>query len=133
MAIDASDNIYFAQGQAVYKMTTAGVGVFGMSSNQELNNLSIDAGTGTGGSIYTGSYTDNGWIGYKLPTSTIVTGTYTVGSTTFVLSSVSNTLTDKVVTVSTPSFTVAATSHTISAVGTSFVDAGFTATTTSLN
>jgi hypothetical protein len=133
MAIDASDNIYFAQGQAVYRMTTAGVGVFGMSSNQELNNLSIDAGTGTGGSIYVGSYTDNGWLGYKLPTSSIVTGSYTLGTTTVVLSSTSNTLTDKVVTVSTPGFTDAATSNTISAVGTNFVDAGFTATTTSLN
>lgn len=132
MAIDASDNIYFAQGQSVYKMTTAGVGVFGMSSNQELNNLSIDAG-GTAGSIYVGSYTDNGWIGYKLPTSSIVTGSYTLGSTTVVLSSVSNTLTDKSVTVSTPGFTDAATSHTISSVGTNFVDAGFTAITTSLN
>ena len=114
-------------------MTTAGVGVFGMSSNQELNNLSIDAGTGTGGSIYVGSYTDNGWLGYKLPTSSIVTGSYTLGTTTVVLSSTSNTLTDKVVTVSTPGFTDAATSNTISAVGTNFVDAGFTATTTSLN
>jgi hypothetical protein len=133
MATDASNNIYFAQGQGVYKMDSSGTGIWGMTSNQEMGNLYLDSGTGTGASLYVGGYTDNGWIGYKLPTNTPKTGTYVVGSTTFVLTSVSNTLTDKAVTVSTPGFSSSATSFTISTVGTSFVDAGFTATTVSLN
>jgi len=133
MAVDASNNIYFAQAQGIFKMTSAGVGIWGMTSNQEMGNLYLDAGTGTGASLYVGGYTDNGWIGYKLPTNTPKTGTYVVGSTTFVLTSVSNTLTDKAVTVSTPGFSSSTTSHTISAAGFSFANAGFTATTTSLN
>lgn len=133
MAIDSSDNIYFAQGSAVYKMNTSGTGTGGIISNQEMGNLYLDAGTGTGGSLYVGGWTEYGWMAYKLPISFAVTGTYTVGSIIVSLTSVSNTLIDIPVSVSTPSFTNAATSHTISASGASFTDAGFTATTISLN
>lgn len=133
MATDASDNIYFAQSTAIYKMNTSGTGIWGMSSNQEMGNLYLDAGTGTSASLYIGGYADNGWLGYKLPTNTPKTGTYTVGSTTFVLTSISNTLTDRSVTVSTPGYSSSTPSYSISAAGYSFANAGFTATTTSLN
>jgi len=136
MAIDSSDNIYFAQGDKIYKMTTAGVITWANTlTSGSAEGLTIDSGAGDLASIYASMYKPNNWVTWKLRSNGTGTGSYTVGSETVSYVAASTTMVDftSTIVINTPSFTSSTPSYTLTSSSYNLADAGFTASTTSLN
>jgi hypothetical protein len=136
MAIDSSDNIYFAQGDKIYKMTTAGVITWANTlTSGGAEGLTIDSGAGDLASIYASMYTPNNWLHWKLRSNGTGTGSYTVGGQSVSYVAASTTMVDftSTIVINTPSFTSSTPSYTLTSSSYNLADAGFTASTTSLN
>ena len=136
MAIDSNDNIYFGQGDKIYKMTTAGVITWANTlTSGSAEGLTIDSGTGDLASIYSSMYTPNNWLAWKLRSNGTGTGSYTVGSENVSYVAASTTMVDftSTIVINTPSFTSSTPSYTLTSSSYNLADAGFTASTTSLN